>query len=372
MDNATLYKERLETINKALACEPTDRIPVIFAGVAAAPRLMGLSIAKFVEDPDAALNVTLDYLDRLKGVDGINCPPATRITVVLCLIWLTKMLKPGVDLPDDALWQAAEKEVMKIEDYDIAISGGLEGLQNKILPQVIDMEEFQTYMGYMMTNIKIHADTFKERGYEPLSMGLGTIPFEILCGARSMSRFFMDLYRIPDKVQQAMEAMKPALFEMALGACEASGVKRIWIGGWRSASAMLAPKIWDRFVWPDIHDLCWALVEKGVTPILHWDQDWTRDVARLNELPAKKCVLNPDGMTDVRKVKEVCGDHISVLGDIPSPLLSTGTPDDVYKYTKELIRDFGKTGLLICPGCDAPINSKHENLQAMCDAAVEG
>lgn len=372
MDKQTLYKERLELINKALACEPTDRIPVIFAGVAAAPKLMGMPISKFVKEPDAALEVTLDYLDRLKGVDGINCPPATSITVALTGVWLTRILKPGVDLPDDALWQAAEKEVMKVEDYDLLISQGFEGLQNKILPQVIDMAEFQHYMGYMMENCKSHVDAYHDRGYEVLSMGLGTIPFEILCGGRSMSRFFMDLYRIPDKIQEAMEVLKPALLETALQACEISDVKRIWIGGWRSASAMLAPKIWDRFVWPYIHDMCWALDEKGITPILHWDQDWTRDLARLNELPAKKCVLNLDGMTDARKLKEVCGDNISMLGDIPSPLLSTGTPDDVYKYTRDLIRDFGKTGLLICPGCDAPINSKHENLQAMCDAAVEG
>ena len=36
-----------------------------------------------------------------------------------------------------------------------------------------------------------------------------------------------------------------------------------------------------------------ALIEKNVVPVLHWDQDWSRDLERLKELPAKKCILNP-------------------------------------------------------------------------------
>ena len=152
---------------------------------------------------------------------------------------------------------------------------------------------------------------------------------------------------------------------------EQSGIRRVWVGGWRSASALLAPKLWDEFVFPYFQQVVSALAEKDVISVLHLDQDWTRDLARLRELPAGKCILNPDGMTDIRKAKEILGDHMAILGDVPPGLLASGTPDDVYNYVRDLIKDIGPQGLLLCPGCDAPINAKGENMVAMYEAGRE-
>jgi uroporphyrinogen-III decarboxylase len=59
------------------------------------------------------------------------------------------------------------------------------------------------------------------------------------------------------------------------------------------------------------------------------------------------------------------------MGDVPAPLLSTGTPDDVYAYVRALARDVGPTGLILCPGCDAPIDAKPENMEAFAAASLE-
>ena len=197
---------------------------------------------------------------------------------------------------------------------------------------------------------------FKDHGYVPMMSGVTTIPFEILCG--------LHLYRRPDKVKAAMDAMIRSQIETAYMIAEITGTNRIWVGGWRSASALLAPKIWDEFVFPYLNQVVRALADKNIISILHFDQDWTRDLERLRELPARKCILNLDGMTDIRKAKKILGDHMAIMGDIPSVLLKTGTPDDVYKYARDLIRDIGPTGFLLCPGCEAPIDAKAENMEA--------
>ena len=44
-DNEKLYQERLSRIRKANACEPVDRVPVIFQGEAFAPRYIGMTLA---------------------------------------------------------------------------------------------------------------------------------------------------------------------------------------------------------------------------------------------------------------------------------------------------------------------------------------
>jgi uroporphyrinogen-III decarboxylase len=113
------------------------------------------------------------------------------------------------------------------------------------------------------------------------------------------------------------------------------------------------------------------MAAQGLISVLHLDHDWNRDLARLLELPARSCVLNPDGMIDVRKAREILGDHMAIMGDVPATLFAAGTPDDIHAYVRDLVRDVGPTGLILCPGCDAPINTKPENMEAFVAAAHE-
>jgi len=73
-------------------------------------------------------------------------------------------------------------------------------------------------------------------------------------------------------------------------------------------------------------------------------------------------------MTDMKKFKQLAGDRMAVMGDVPASMLAAGTPADVDKYVKGLIELFEGKGLILCPGCDAPINAKPENMQAVVEA----
>ncbi len=371
MANEALYEKRLDRIEKAIRCEPVDQIPTVFMGHAFAPRWMGMTTAQFMTDPDAAVDVTIAALSRLGDVDGVNLWPAGYHAILLTITWLSKVLIPGRDLPDDALWQVVEKEMMTVEDYDTIAAQGFQPFLESFLPKVTDMEMFQAHMTWIMNEFPKELGKFRAAGYVPMSCAVATIPFELLCGGRSMNSFYMDLYREPARVKAALDAMLPTMIENAVGACALSGVPRIWLGGWRSASAMLSPHLWDEFVWPYYRDMALALIDQGITPILHWDQDWTRDLARLKELPAKSCILNPDGMTDIRKAHELLDGHMAIMGDLPAAILSAGTPDDVSRYIEALVRDVGPTGLILCPGCDGPIDSKPENFEAFVAASRE-
>ncbi|WP_028314330.1 uroporphyrinogen decarboxylase family protein [Desulfatibacillum aliphaticivorans] len=370
-ENEKLYEERKARIQKAINHEPVDMIPSIFMGCAFAPRYMGRTQEEYCLDATAGVDMTIEAIKKLGDMDGVNFMQSGMLPMHLTNLWLSKVLIPGIDLDKDALWQVQEKEVMKPEDYDFIIENGFPAFVEKLLPKVCDMELMGKHNAWMMENITQIAPKFKEAGYYPIVSGITTIPFEPLCGARSMNQFFFDLYRNPDKVEEAMEVLVPVLIEQGVMASMATGVMGVWVGGWRTASAMLAPKLWDRFVWPYFRRVAEALIEKGITPVFHWDQDWTRDLERLKELPPKKCILNLDGMTDIRKAKEILEDHTAIMGDMPPTLFSAGTPDDIYEYTKNLVQDLGPKGLLLTPGCDAPMNTKFENMEAFVAANRE-
>jgi uroporphyrinogen-III decarboxylase len=233
------------------------------------------------------------------------------------------------------------------------------------------VHEVEAHFAWLGASLPAVVQRFQARGYVPVSSGGTTIPFECLCGGRSMEEFYLDLYRRPDKVKAALDVMQPELIQVGLEAARLSGVKATWVGGWRSASSMLSPRMWDEFVFPYYVETVTRLAENDIVSVLHFDHDWTRDLARLRELPARRCILNLDGFTDIRRAKEILGDHMAIMGDVPASLLATGTPDEVYSYVRNLVRDVGPTGLILCPGCDAPMNSKPENMQAFADAGSE-
>jgi uroporphyrinogen-III decarboxylase len=366
------YEERLSRIRRTIDLEPVDRIPFVYMGSAFAPRFMGVTTAEYCADPEVRADVTLATMDRLGGdFDGINQLPAGRITLMLSALWLSRVAVPGRDLPDDSLWQVDEREVMTVEDYDTIIDRGWSEFRGAYMSRVIDTEELEAGLAWLATGVSQVARRFRDRGYVAISGGGTTIPFECLCGGRSMQEFYLDLYRIPDKVKAAQDVMQPELIRMGVDGARRSGLPAVWVGGWRSASAMLSPAMWNEFVFPYYLEMVTELAANDVVSVLHFDHDWTRDLARLLEMPRRSCILNLDGWTDIRRAKETLGDHMAIMGDVPAPLLSTGKPDDVYAYVRDLARDVGPTGLILCPGCDAPIDAKPENMQAFVDASLE-
>ncbi len=375
-DKQKLHQERFDLIRKTIALEPVERTPVIYMGSAFAPRYMGMSMAEYCADPEAALQVTLatmDRLDQFGGIDGANTPAGGRITAILSALWLSRLAVPGRDLPEDSLWQVKETEVMTEDDYDTILEVGWKPFLQSYMPRVIDPEEMAESFTWLGSNRERIQEAFIEHGYVVISNSRFSPvpPFESLCGGRSMQKFFLDLFRIPDKV----EAVMAVIMEDVLADIEQSpapaGIGGAWLGGWRGASGLISSRLWDRFVWPYIARIAHALVDKGVTPVLHFDQDWTRDLGRLRDLPARKCILNPDGMTDIRKFREETGDHMAMMGDVPATLLTLGNPAEIRQYVRDLIELFEGSGLLICPGCDAPIDAKPENMEAMVAAVHE-
>ena len=150
----------------------------------------------------------------------------------------------------------------------------------------------------------------------PFTPAVATIPYEYFCGGRSMKEFLLDLFRHGDKVQAAMDAALPVLIENMRAAIRGLGVMGLWIGGWRSASEFVSPRLWNRFVFPYFKAMVEAAVEEGAIPVLHFDANWTRDLERLREFPKGKCVLSLDGKTDIFKAKQILGDHMCIMGDV--------------------------------------------------------
>ena len=365
MQDDALLRSRQELIDAAVRGERPDRVPIVYQAEAFSPVYMGVPLSEYASRPDVAVQTTLAAMDRLGGCDALNSVPAGRIGVQLAAMWLTRVQVPGRDLPDDVVWQAAETEDMTVADYDVVLRDGWPAFLEGFLPRVVDPADIAEDEAWFEAHFARAAGAFRAHGYVPLTGAVVATPFELLCGARSMRQFYADLFRRPGAVKQVMERMLPDVAAAALGAAEACALQCVWIGGWRSASGLLSESVWQEFVFPQLKSLVAALAEAGYVPILHFDHDWTRALPHLRALPARRCILQLDGMTDIRTAREVLGGHMALMGDVPATLLATGTPEDVRTYVRELIRDVGDRGFLLAPGCDAPVNARPANMEAM-------
>jgi hypothetical protein len=362
-----LYAIHEKRIRDAVALREPDRVPVVPNGPAWPGRAMGVKMSEIATNPPVSTKAIVDAYTGLGSIEGIQSPAYHVCT--LSIQWLSRVKVPGRDLPEDELWQVDETELMKLEDYDAIVDEGfaswLDRYYKERLPGTLE-----AFAGFTAT-IPDALALCRARNVVPMAPAVATIPYEYFCGGRSMKEFLLDLFRRGDKVQAAMDEALPVLVDNMRGVIRTFDLMGIWIGGWRSASEFVSPRLWNRFVFPYFQAMVEAAVEEGAIPVLHFDANWGRDLERLKELPKGKCVLSLDGKTDIFRAKEILGDHMCIMGDVPPSLLALGTPAEVTSYCKRLVAGIGPAGFILSSGCDVPIDAKYDNVKAMV-AAVAG
>ncbi|MHB8132439.1 MAG: uroporphyrinogen decarboxylase family protein [Mobilitalea sp.] len=365
MNKSPLYLERKERIMKSIAFQKTDRTPVVLGIAGFAATATGMPLSEFIDDVDKSATAIIEAFE-MTGADSVDHPSFCASS--LSVLWLSRVKIPGVQLATNELWQVEENELMTREDYDRIISDGWPAFISGFMEERIGggvMEKF----GKLVGGTGRHLEQWAAHDAFSTDVGVITTPYEMFCGGRSMVKFVRDLFQIPDKVQAAMDIAMPYMSAPAIQMAKEVGGMGLWVGGWRSASMFLSQKLWDRFVYPYYEKMVNDVADAGLVPILHLDSDWSRDLARFKSLPKQKCILATDGSTDLFNARQILGDHICLMGDVPAAMLSIGTPDEVYKYSRKLIDELGPTGFILHSGCDVPVDAKLENVKAMVAAA---
>lgn len=364
--NKELYRERRQRIEDAVALKRTDRTPTMawVDGFAATYKKAPMSrfSSKYLYQSRVILETIKDFPD-LDCPEGSFTPTKSVGASLLC-----KMKLAGKELPEGTLWQVYEKETLKIEDYDTILKRGWKDFI-KEYNRRIDFSRWdflRAAVAGVLTEKK-----FKKAGFPTFLNIVFNIPFDQLCAGRSLSKFMIDLYRMPDKVQEVIDV----IFESHLKdlKIQLKQVKpwAVFFGVARGASGGLSPQLWERFVWPYIVKGVSTIVDGGSIANLHFDSNWDRVVDRFGELPRARCLWACDSATDIFKLKKTLDGHMCIKGDVPPQLLAVGNPDEVYEYSSRLIKEIGPAGFILAPGCTLPFNAKPENFKAMLAAAVD-
>ncbi|HEX7475395.1 MAG TPA: uroporphyrinogen decarboxylase family protein, partial [Dehalococcoidales bacterium] len=88
------------------------------------------------------------------------------------------------------------------------------------------------------------------------------------------------------------------------------------------------------------------------------------------DLPKSWTVWQFD-QTDMAKAKQVVGKTACIMGNVPSSVMCTGTPQTVKEYCRKLIEDCAPGGGYILTGGAQATEATPENFRAMMAAAKE-
>lgn len=359
-----------ERLWSAIGLEKPDRVPVVPTLLSEpAAGLTGLTGAQISSSNKAIIDAIFKVFDEYGGWDNPYPAAPTPIQMQAAGLYPLKMRIPGVDLPDDYMFQLVEEEVMTVEDYDKITDMGYDNFYYEdylwrittLKPE--DLSKTIDEVGATLHDFFTHCS---RRDRKPFFLGYALHPFFKLSLMRSMVSFTQDLYFNPEPVERALKTMTEELINKQLGIVRESGIK-IWMFCEERASAYFyPPKVFERFWWPYTKQIVDAFWSEGIVTLFHLDQCWDKNLPYFKELPKGSAILELDSVTDIFSAKEVLRGHLCFHGDVPAAMLTLGKPEDVEGYCKKLIDKVGNDGgFILGSGCGVPPNVKPENFRAM-------
>ncbi len=404
-----LYTEREARVNRAIALENNDRVPIIF--------MFGFFFAKYAATTPYELmynseklyeqgkKVILDYQPDMYANPIMYVYPGKLLDSMdfKLLRW------PGHGIAEKNPYQFVENEYMGTDEYDELIYDPSDWILRRYLPRVCGNLEplekllpLRQYLSYntivqkfaAFGNPKVitalesliaagresykmiqQAIAFKNEltslGFPSQSESVTLAPFDALGDClRGTKGLMLDLYRKPDKVLEACEKLTPLLIEMGVNDAQRTGIPRVFIPLHKGAEGFMSLDQFRKFYWPGLNKLINGLIENDITPCLFIEGNYNSRLEIIADIPKGRAIYHFES-TDIFKAKAVLGKQVCIRGNVPLSLLSTGSVEDIKAYCKKLIDVVGKGGGFIMDATGVLDDAKPENVKAMVDFTRE-
>jgi uroporphyrinogen-III decarboxylase len=314
---------------------------------------------------------------------------------------------PGHGLPDDApMYQYIEGVYMKPDEYDDFISNPTEYWMKTFLPRTAGaFEAFQhlSLFNPVLTNplrfimsasnpevqqsletllaagkeIAGWRDVVMEVNRQALSEGYASLggggmagaPFDNLADVlRGTQGIFVDMYRQPEKVHEAMERLVPIIVKGAVRGAGMSLSPVIIMPLHKGDNSFMSGKQFEEFYWPTLKKVLLGLINEGLVPMPFAEGNYEPRLEIIADMPRTSVVWYFEVM-DMAKAKSILGEVSCIAGNVPASLLVTSTPEAVEAACRRLIEVCAPGGGYILTGGAGMSKGNPDNLHAMKAAA---
>lgn len=244
--------------------------------------------------------------------------------------------------------QHPEKSIMAVEEYDEFTKNPHEFIIEKLQPRmnaayrdpVERMFQFAKTAFATMELNRIFGETnqylIDKYGLYSAPAGVNAmqlVPFDFLADFnRGFTQINYDIRRVPQKVLDAMEALMPySIWRGQNKVQSVVGCNMIMT----HMGTFLKKSDFEKFYWPTFHKGCHICGERGQAMQIFCEDDWTRYIDYLSDLPNGTRLYMEYG--DPQQFKDALGDKMILGGFYPITLLKGGTKQQCIDKAKELI-----------------------------------
>ena len=404
-----LRREREQRVTDAIGLKITDRVPVICELGFFAAKYAGIPCSAAYYDYDSwlmAYRKTLrDFQPDMAFTRPFSPGKALEYLDPKFMKW------PGHGLGPNNGLQAIEIESLHDDEFDIFLSNPADFMIRSHLPRLHGSLKFLSLLpelsnaswlepwaaqnlAMFFTEPEIEAaiknlqDAGKEirkwqaragefdrmlldYGIPQLYQGAVMPPFDVVSNMlRGMKGTMLDMFRRPGKLLEICERMLQNALDKPLAPPNEYGNLRIFMTNTRGTDEFMSMKQFNTFYWPGFKKLVLTLIERGATPCIFFEGDFTSRLEHLLEFPKGKILARFD-KTDIFRAKEILRDHVCIEGNVPASLLQIGSVQEVQEYCKKLIDVVGKGGGYIMGPRSSTDEVKPENLKAMIEFTKE-
>jgi uroporphyrinogen-III decarboxylase len=404
-----LRREREQRITDAINLRTTDRVPVVCDLGFFVAKYAGIPCSAAYYDCDAwlaAYRKTLqDFRPDMAFIRAFTPGKALEYLDPKHMRW------PGHGVDPKHGMQAIEIESLQDDEYDLFVNNPADFMIRHHLPRIYGSLEFLSMLpelsntswiepwsaqtlAILATEPKVEAaienlqkagrelrkwqskaeefnQLLLEFGVPQLYQGAAMPPFDVIShSVRGMKGTMLDMFRQPDKILETCEFLLEKTLKKPLPMPNEYGNVRMFMTNTRGSDDFMSMKQFNTFYWPTFKKLVLTLIERGATPCIFFEGNFTSRLERLLEFPKGKILVRLD-TTDIFRAKEILRDHLCIEGNVPSSLLQMGSVQDIKDYCKKLIDVVGKGGGYILGPRSSTDEVKPENLKAMIEYTKE-
>jgi uroporphyrinogen-III decarboxylase len=402
-----LFQEREKRINDVVALKEPDRVPVMCIFGFFPARIGRITFEDAMYDYDKTMRTWIRTMLEFEP-DACDDPFTSRFFGKLLERLDYKQFRwPGHGVGSNSSFQYVEDEYMKADEYNAFLSDPSDFMFRKYWPRIFgslrafesifSIPSLYSYSGFaklatldtadmakafqdllaaareakrMLSGSTAYAEKMRQLGFPSQFGAMAHAPFDVISDfMRGTIGAMLDMYRMPEKLLEAVEKILPVMLQNGLGA-KKTGVPRVFLPLHKGIGGLMSPDQFRTFYWPTLKKLIQALIDEGLTPFVFWEGDCTSRLELIADIPKAKAVYMFES-TDILKAKEVLGDVACIRGNVPLSLLIAGTPDDIRAYCKKLIDVVGKGGGFIMDASCNLDDAKPENLKTMIDFTKE-
>jgi uroporphyrinogen-III decarboxylase len=208
-------------------------------------------------------------------------------------------------------------------------------------------------------------------GYPGVMSALAKAPFDTIGDTlRGTQGIMMDMFQRPQKLQEAMERITPITIHNAITSVADAAAPIVMMPLHKGADTFMSVKQYETFYWPTFKKVVMAFVNEGIVPVLFAEGSYNKRLDIIGDFP-KGTVAWYFDQTDIFEAKKKIGDRCCIMGNVPTSLMMTGTPQQVKEHCRKLIEVCGKGGGYVLAGGASVDEGNPENMRAMMAAAKE-